>query len=166
MNKYENITEIAKMICGFIFSHSGEEPDGVSELILGVSATYVSVRHLGPGLRTEMLEQDLPALFNLIKTMKGNDLSVVSFKDGYAFLYEYGPGRQSRSEREETAPEGALFRVNTTGGEDKFILDRESFCEALSEVLSANVSSPDPEKVTVFLNGSALEIKRAAETSL
>ena len=63
MSKFENITDIAKMICGFIFSHSGEEPAGVSELIFGVSATYVSVRHLGPGLHTEMLEQDLPALF-------------------------------------------------------------------------------------------------------
>ena len=163
MSKFENITDIAKMICGFIFSHSGEEPAGVSELIFGISATYVSVRHLGPGLRTEMLEQDLPALFNLIRAKGGNDFSVVSFKDGYASQFEYDPGRQSRSEREETAPEGALFRVNAAGGEDKFLLDRESFSEALSEVFFAGGTSPDPEKVTVFLNGSALRIKRVAE---
>lgn len=158
MSKFENITDMAKMICGFIFSHSGEEPAGVSELIFGVSATYVSVRHLGPGLHTEMLEQDLPALFNLIRTKGGIDLSVVSFKDGYASQFEYSPGRQSRSEREETAPEGALFRVNAIGGEDKFFIDRESFGEALSEVFSAGGTSPNPKKVTVFLNGSTLSI--------
>ena len=152
------------MICGFIFRPSGEGKDRVKELIIGISATYVSVRHLGKCLPMDMLEQGLQVLFSQIRMKGGESLSVTSFKDGLASKFEYKPDRQSRSERQVNAPEGALFCVTASDGGDKFHFNRDLFSESLSEVISANGSSTEREKITLFLNGSAMEIKQVHDT--
>lgn len=159
MNEFDNVIDIAKLICGFIFSHSEEVPADVKELVFGISTTSVSVRYKGTGIGKDNLEQDLPGLFARIVERGGRELNVTAFMGGQAFRFVYAPGGLSQSAREDPVPEGALFRVTTGDGKNKFLEDWEAFLQALAEVFATNGAAPDPGKMNFFLNGSAIRMQ-------
>ena len=59
MNDFDNVIDIAKLICGFIFSHSEEMPADVTEMVFGISTTYISVRYKGTCIGEDNLKQDI-----------------------------------------------------------------------------------------------------------
>lgn len=166
MNDFDNVIDIAELICGFIFSHSEGMPADVKELVFGISTTYVSVRYKGTCIGKDNLEQDLPGLFARITERGGRELNVTAFMGGQAFRFVCVPGGLSQSEREDPVPEGALFRVTTGDGKNAFLEDREAFLQAIAEVFATNGSAPDPGKVNVSLNGSALRMRPRGEHTL
>ena len=166
MNEFDNVIDIAKMICRFIFSHSEEMPADVTEMVFGISTTYVSVRYKGTCIGKDNLEQDLPGLFARIVERGGRELDVTAFMGGQAFRFVNISGGLSQSEREDPVPEGALFRVTTGDGKNTFLEDRQAFHQALAEVFAINGSAPDPGKVHVFLNGSAIRMQPCGEHTL
>ena len=166
MNEFDNVIDIAKMICGFIFSHSEVVPADVTALVFGISTTYVSVRYNGTGIGKDNLEQDLPGLFAWIMERGGRELNVTASMGGQAFQFVHVPGGLSQSRREDPVAEGALFRVTTGDGKNTFLKDREAFLQALAEVFATNGSAPDPGKVSVFLNGSAIRMRLNGEHTL
>lgn len=166
MNEFDNVIDIAKLICGFIFSHSEEMPADVTEMVFGISTTYISVCYKGTCIGKDNLEQDLPGLFARIMERGGRELNVTAFMGGQAFRFVYVPGGLSQSEREDPVPEGTLFRVTTGDGKNTFLKDREAFLQAIAEVFATNGSAPDPGKVNVFLNGSAIRMQPRGEHTL
>lgn len=76
--------------------------------------------------------------------------------DGLALRFEYTKKGLSEKSREDNAPEGALFSVETTDGKDEFLNDTQLFTDALKPLFED--SFPDHPDIEVFLNGNRMKL--------
>ena len=89
MEKFDNVLEIARVICGFIFSHSEVVPPEITSFTFGISSSIVSVRFKGNGIYNDGFKEDSAAFFRVLQGMTTEKLTITSFMDGLALRFEY-----------------------------------------------------------------------------
>lgn len=156
MEKFDNVLEIARVICGFIFSHSEVVPPEITSFTFGISSSIVSVRFKGNGIYNDGFKEDSAALYRALQGMTAEKLTITSFMDGLALRFEYTKKGLSEKSREDNPPEGALFSVETTDGKNEFLNDTQLFTDALKPLFEDTF--PDHPDIEVFLNGNRMKL--------
>ena len=156
MESFDNVLNIAKTICEFIFSHSELVPPEITAFSFGHSSTVVSVRYKGHAIYGEVFKTDATELFKALSALTAETLTITTFVDGLALRMEYTGKGLSEKAREDNAPEGALFRVETKDGKDKFLDDINLFTRTLSPLFEATF--PVRPEIEIFFNSNLVKL--------
>lgn len=156
MDNFDKVISIAKKICEFIFSHSETVPPEISAFSIGISSSVVSVRYKGYGIYGYDFEGDAKALYETIRGFSGDKFNITSFMDGMALRLEFSAHGLTKIAREDNAPEGALFRVETTDGRDAFLNDKRLFIDSLSPLFKETF--PETKDLEVYFNGDLVNL--------
>ena len=156
MEQFDNVLSIAEKICEFIFSHSETIPPEISAFSIGISSSVVSIRFKGHGIYGDDYENDATALYESIKGLTGDKFFIISFMDGMALRLEFSKKGLTKTAREDNAPEGALFRVETTDGKDAFLRDKQLFIDRLSPLFKKTF--PDSPEMEIFFNAELVNL--------
>jgi hypothetical protein len=156
MKQFDNVLSITERICEFIFSHSEIVPPEISAFSIGISSSVVSVRYKGHGIYGDDFEGDAMALYETLKGLTGDKFFIVSFMDGMALRLEFSQKGLTKTVREDNAPEGALFRVETTDGKDASLKDKQLFANRLSPLFKETF--PDSPEIEIYFNADLVNL--------
>lgn len=156
MEKFDNVLEIARVICGFIFSHSEVVPPEITSFTFGISSSIVSVHFKGHGIYNDRIKEYSALLYEAIQEQTAETLAITSFEAGQAQHLEHTRKGMSAKYRRDNVPDGALFRVETTDGKNEFLNDTQLFTDALKPLFEDTF--PDHPDIEVFLNGNRMKL--------